>query len=197
MKKSVYIVLTRTNTLLSWIIHFIKRDEYTHASISLERDLGTMYSFGRRYTRNPLLGGFKRENVNSGIYEFCKVLPGRVIEVEVSEEQYDQAARLLRHFVRHGGDYHYNYPGLINSLIHREAQYQNRFLCSEFVYHVLKECGIAEFDMPGNLVRPQDFIHCLQGRTLYQGDLKLLVAPAYTRKREKVGTPFWQKVLFR
>ncbi|GEM_PF-3820586 len=33
--KKIYIVLTKTNTLLSNIISFLKIDEYTHASLSL------------------------------------------------------------------------------------------------------------------------------------------------------------------
>ncbi len=54
--KKIYIVLTRTNTILSRMIGFIKDDEYTHASISLDRHLSKMYSFGRKYTYNPFVG---------------------------------------------------------------------------------------------------------------------------------------------
>ena len=48
--KKIYIVLTRTNTILSRLIGFIEDDEYTHASISLDRGLSQMYSFGRKYS---------------------------------------------------------------------------------------------------------------------------------------------------
>lgn len=43
----VYVVLTRTNTVISRLIQLFKKDEFTHAAISLDRDLANMYSFGR------------------------------------------------------------------------------------------------------------------------------------------------------
>lgn len=46
----VYVVLTRTNTVISRLIQLFKKDEFTHAAISLDRDLANMYSFGRKYT---------------------------------------------------------------------------------------------------------------------------------------------------
>jgi hypothetical protein len=174
MRKNVYIILTQTNTILGALIHRLTGDEYTHASISLERDLSVMYSFGRKYTFNPFIGCFKRESLNRGVYRRCKALPGRVIELELSPEQYDRVAKRLHEFDLHRKDYHYNYSGLLNGLFNREACHQNRFLCSEFVYYVLQEAGAADFPLPRNLVRPQSFVEYMEGRTLYQGDLKAL-----------------------
>jgi len=37
----VYVVLTRTNTVISRLIQLFKKDEFTHAAISLDRDLAT------------------------------------------------------------------------------------------------------------------------------------------------------------
>jgi len=54
----------------------------------LDRDLANMYSFGRKYTFNPFIGVFKHENLNKGTYKYCKVLPGAVIELEVTKQQY-------------------------------------------------------------------------------------------------------------
>lgn len=48
-KKHIYIVLTRTNTLISRIIRLFMNDEYTHAAIALDKELNNMYSFGRKY----------------------------------------------------------------------------------------------------------------------------------------------------
>ena len=60
----LYIVLTRTNTVTSRLIHIIKHDKYTHAAISLDKNLKSMYSFARKHTFNPFIGGFKKENIN-------------------------------------------------------------------------------------------------------------------------------------
>lgn len=171
----LYIVLTRPNTTISKLIKFIKKDEYTHAAISLDKELEQMYSFGRKHTYNPFIGKFKQENLNKGIYRFCRKLPGIILEIEVSEKQYARAKGLLEHFILNDNYYKYNYRGLIDSLFIKEACYDNSFLCSEFVYYVLKESGIADFSISRNLVRPQNFL-ALKSNIIYKGDLKEMIA---------------------
>ena len=86
----LYIVLTRTSTVISKLIQLFTKDEYTHASISLDRDLKNMYSFGRKVHYNPVFGGFTHEQINKGLYKIHKILPGVIIEIEVSKEQYEK-----------------------------------------------------------------------------------------------------------
>lgn len=167
----LYIVLTRTNTVISRLIQFSKHDEYTHASISLDRELKHMYSFGRRTTYNPLIGRFRRENLNEGVYRLCRRLPGVIIELEVSKEQYEKVRTVLGEFISNSARYKYNYKGLLYSLLNKPMCCENRFLCSEFVYYVLKESGIVDLKVSRNLVRPQTLLN-LKGRIIYVGDLK-------------------------
>ena len=157
--------------MISRLIQFFKRDEFTHAAISMDRDLANMYSFGRKYVFNPFIGVFKHENLNKGTYKYCKVLPGAVIELEVTKQQYKRAKTLLEYFISNASRYKYNYMGLINSLINRESCHDSRFVCSEFVYYILNESGIADFKISRNLVRPQNLLK-LEGRIIYIGDLK-------------------------
>ena len=149
----IYIVLTKTNTILSRMISIIKNDEYTHeythASISLDKNLNNMYSFGRKNCYNPFVG----------------------IEVNVTSEQYSSVEKLLNNFILNSSPYKYNYYGLIDSLLNRESIYNDRFLCSEFVYYVLNKSKIADFNKPRNLVRPQDLLK-LNSNILFEGNLK-------------------------
>lgn len=172
MEKSyLYIVLTRTNTMISRLIQLFKNDEYTHASISLDKELNYMYSFSRRSTYNPFIGRFKKEDINEGLYKFCDTLPGVIIEIEVSREQHEKAKALLEHFISNSSLYKYNYKGLLYSLLNKPASSDDRFLCSEFVYHILKESGIIDFNISRNLVRPQSLLN-LEGQLIYKGNLK-------------------------
>ena len=84
--RHIYIILTRTNTVLSNLISIIKNDEYTHASISLNKNLNTMYSFGRKYTYNPFIGCFVKENLYEGVFGFHNKLKGQVLELNATEE---------------------------------------------------------------------------------------------------------------
>jgi len=173
-KYYLYVVLTATNTTMSKLIQLIKKDEYTHAAIALDEELNYLFSFGRKYTYNPFLGRFKKEDINEGIYKFCKVLPGVIIKVEVSKNQYKKTVNLLNNFMINSSRYKYNYRGLFHSLFNKPVYYDNRFLCSEFVYYILKEAGIVDFQISGNLVRPQNLMD-LKGNIIYKGDLKEVI----------------------
>jgi hypothetical protein len=167
----LYIVLTRTNTVISKLIQAFKNDEYTHAAISLDKDLNYMYSFSRKHTYNPFIGRFRNEDINKGVYRFCKTLLGVIIELEVSKQQYEKAKVLVEHFISNSNLYKYNYKGLLHSLFNKPVLYHDRFLCSEFVYHILKESGIADLRISRNLVRPQSLLN-IEGKIIYKGNLK-------------------------
>lgn len=169
--KKIYVVLTRTNTLLSNIISLIKRDEYTHASLSLDKSFETMYSFGRKYTYNPFIGTFVTENFNEGVYGFHEYLHGKVIEIRVTDNQHKKITGLLNEFESNRNEYRYNYAGLFRSLFNAETHSEKNFLCSEFVYYVLNSADIADFGIHRSLVRPQDFLN-LNGKVIYSGNLK-------------------------
>jgi hypothetical protein len=188
MEKSyLYIVLTRTNTMISRLIQLFKNDEYTHAAISLDKELNYMYSFSRRNSYNPFIGRFKKEDINEGLYKFCDTLPGAIIEIEVSREQHEKARALLEHFISNSSLYKYNYKGLLHSLLNKPASSDYRFLCSEFVYHILKESGIIDFNISRNLVRPQSLLN-IEGRLIYKGNLKEIKSRKNNWNTKKIET---------
>lgn len=170
-KYNLFIVLTRTNTVISRLIGFSTGDDYTHAAISLDKELKNMYSFGRKYTYNPFIGRFKKEIISQGAYRFGESLPGIIIKIETAKEQYEKALNLLEEFICQPGLYKYNYRGLFYGLTNKASNSTNRFLCSEFVYYILYNSGIVDFEIPGNLVRPQHFLE-LKGEVVFQGDLR-------------------------
>ncbi|MDR0906163.1 MAG: hypothetical protein LBN00_08345 [Oscillospiraceae bacterium] len=176
--KQIYIVLSRSGTILSHIIHAITRDSYTHASIALDVDLDLMFSFGRRYERNPFLGCFKKETVNDRHFRFGR--SGLVLELSVTEEQYDEVFHNIRVFCDNPDAFSYNLPGLITGIFNRTHERETRFFCSEFVYFVLNEAGICDFGITRGHVRPQMFLRRLNGRVVFDGKL-----PAYALQRRE------------
>ncbi|MGI6450656.1 MAG: hypothetical protein ACOX3R_10300 [Desulfitobacteriia bacterium] len=172
-KYHLYIVLTRTKTVLSRLIQFFTKGTYTHAALSLDRELKQMYSFGRKVPYNPVIGGFMQERIDRGLYKLQKTLPGIIMEIEVSKEQYDQANRIIDDFITSKHLYKYNYRGLIHSLFRQEVCYDKQFLCSEFVYYVLAEIGAIDLNIPRNLVRPHNFLD-LNCKIIFEGNLKEL-----------------------
>lgn len=194
-KRHLYIVLTRTNTIISRLIHLFTQDDYTHAAIALDRDLQQMYSFARKYTHNPFIGRFKHEHLDEGIYKLAKYLPGLILEIEVTEGQYSQVCELIGEFKANQSRYKYNCRGLIYGLFNKPTKRDDRFLCSQFVYYILHQSGIVDFQIPANLVKPQDFLE-LEGKIVYAGDLKKLVL-AQEQTSISIGLlhRLWQKWL--
>lgn len=170
-KYNLYVVLTRTNSIVSQMIHFVTKDQFTHSAISFHKDLREMYSFARKYANNPFIGRFRTEELDKGLYGRQKTLPGAVIELDVTKEQYEKARAIVDEFIKNSSKYKYNYIGLLNSWLGRNVVYEYRFVCSEFVYHVLHESGVVDFNVSRNLVTPLDLLR-VPGKIIYKGDLK-------------------------
>jgi hypothetical protein len=132
-----------------------------------------MYSFSRKHVHNPFIGIFRQEEMNEGLYKNQKSVPGLIMEVEVSRQQYFKARKIIEHFVLNDKTYKYNYMGLLHSLLNKSVSYNDRFLCSEFVYYILNECGVADLNISRNLVRPQNLLD-LKSNIVFIGDLKRL-----------------------
>ena len=88
--RSIYLVMSQTGSILSKTIKKVTGDEYNHISISLDDKLNCMYSFGRKYTYNPFIGVFVVESINKGAFLRFNKTKCKVIEVVLTEEQYDR-----------------------------------------------------------------------------------------------------------
>ncbi len=169
--KKIYVVLTRSTTVLSRLIHHFKGDEYTHAALAFDKELNYMFSFGRRRPGNPFVGCFKRERLDEGIYKNASTLPGIIFGIDVTTEQYARAFDLIVNILLDSHMYRYNCLGLFGNLFHRDHRNDYSFFCSEFVYHILFESGICDLKRPRGLVRPQNLLN-ISGEIIYMGDLK-------------------------
>jgi len=175
--RNIYIVLIQSPTLPAKIIRLFKRkDKYTHAAISMDKELHYMFSFGRRWEYSPFIGCFKQEKIHEGVYGKCAELPGVILELMVTEEQYDKATSELERFISNGNLFKYNYMGLIYNFLKLNYKQNYRFFCSEFVYYILNESGISDLNIPRVFVSPQELLK-LSNTVVYEGNLKIY--PSY------------------
>lgn len=174
--KHFYVVLCKTGTYLSRIISKLTGDWYTHASISLDDDLQTMYSFGRLWAYNPWIGGFVKESTEYGVMRRFRNADTLVMKVEVTDEKYDEIVHYLTTMYTERKKYKYNYWGLFLSKwkVRVRSKKANRFYCSEFVNDFLERFGIIEEGEFGNVVRPMELLqlrHNGKGKVIYRGAL--------------------------
>ncbi|WP_460703730.1 hypothetical protein [Myceligenerans halotolerans] len=168
--RAVYVVLSRSTTVPARLIGALTRDRVTHAALALDPDLEYMFGFGRRGTRNALSGCFRRERLDDPLYERMGSLPGLVLEVSVTAVQHEAIRAQVEAFLLDGHRYRYNFAGLLDHVTGRTREDAYRFFCSEFVYHVLYQAGVADLRVPRSQVRPMTLLS-LPGRVVFDGDL--------------------------
>lgn len=153
----VYVVLTHTGTVLSNAIKMVTKEPYSHASISFDEGLEEMYSFGRKYKDNPLIGTFVSENIKSGLYaDVSNTATYSLYVTFVNKEQLEAMRKRLSQFQEGGTKFKYSFMGLINFKLGKESDSTDAFFCSQFVDHILS-AGKQFFDRHSSMVQPNDF----------------------------------------
>ena len=179
--KKIQIVESYTDTVPGKIIKFRSfinfwnrhsGDCYSHTSISTDAKLGEMVSFARKEMKNPFKSGLVKEDIRKGMFalkpDISKIA---VIELNVTEEQYNNLSKVIERYWENKEKYSYNFSGLLTMLLYgRGTAPKNKFFCSQWVATVLQESGIdiLEGRNPKN-VRPFDFYVALKNHIVYEG----------------------------
>jgi hypothetical protein len=168
--KNIYVVVSKTGSIVSRLIGRATGDPYTHASIALDDSLEPMYSFGRIYTNNPVIGGFVKESVNYGSMKKFRTAEIVVIQLKVENEQYAEINEYIDAMYRQRKKYHYNYIGFFLAKFGLHIHRDNYFYCSEFVKDLLTRFHIIEEKQFSKVVRPVELLN-VEGTVVYQGKL--------------------------
>ncbi len=168
---SVYILLTDTGTLFTKSIKNYTGAPYNHASISFDRELRELYSFGRKNPSNPLHGGFVKEDIFTGTYSKYPKTTCVIYELKVTHRDVQKMKRVLNVFIRSGSKYMYNLLGLIGVTLNEPIEFSNSYFCSQFVAEILQRSGIKLWDKLPALVTPDDFRDHERLALIYEGSL--------------------------
>ncbi len=169
--RTIYILLTRTNTVFSRLIHQATGSEYTHVSLSMDSSLDCLYSFARRNLYFPLNAGFVVESLHTGIFGQRKNTPCALYEIKVSEQTYRRVDLYMQAFKSNRQDYDYNFLGLFLCLFDIPLRRKHHFFCSQFVAEVLENTGALHCHKIPSLMRPSDFHYLSELNPIYQGTI--------------------------
>lgn len=169
--KMIYILLTRTRTLNSRLIHAATCDEYTHVAIALDPELKELYSFARLYAYAPLPAGFVQENLQTAVYARNKKANCMLYQMAVADEQYDFICTRINQMKESKDTYHYSVLGLLLCKMDFAHERYSHMFCSQFVSRLLEEAGAVILPKPSSLMRPIDFtrlsgLHCCYKGTI-------------------------------
>lgn len=68
--KNIYVMFSHTGTNFSKVLKIYTGREYTHVSISMDKEMKKLYSFGRTSTKeNPMSARFVKEDIYRGVYK--------------------------------------------------------------------------------------------------------------------------------
>ena len=168
--RSIYLVMSQTGSILSKAIKFFTKKEYNHISLSFDDKLDCMYSFGRKYTYNPFIGAFVIENIKKGAFLRFSKTKCKVIEVRLTDQQYNKLLLNIENMVVEKKKYKYNILGLFLALFNIERHPDTKFYCSEFVRYVLDRSGV-DVSMIPTIPHPVDF-EIMSNKEIYKGILK-------------------------
>ncbi len=168
--KEIYIVLTHTGTVLSKIVRAYTKKPFSHISISLDKELQRMYSFGRLNPYNPFFAGFVHEYIHKGTFKRFSDTTTKIYSFEVTEEQYQKMEEIIIKMEQQKEKYKFNILGLFAVAFNKKVRRENALYCAEFVKYLFDESEIKN-DLP-EIIKPVDFEKLNGIKQVYKGLLK-------------------------
>lgn len=139
---------------------------YTHASIGLEEDLNTFYSF--------VYKGFLIEKLTYYV-KIEEEKPCMLYKIEVSSSIYERVRNYLLSFSELKSKLNYTRLGLILALFHIPFKWPNHYFCSQFVAETLKQAQAVMLKKHCCLYLPYDFTCLDESKLCFQGKLNDLL----------------------
>lgn len=163
--RTLYVMISRTNTGIGKIIRYFTDFEYNHVSLSLDPNLEEWVSFARYVRDVPLAGGFVRENA-ARFFASGTQMHVRIFRLEISESRF----RILRNVFAQAGKPDcgliYNTFGALASGVNLQFPVSGAYTCLEFANAVLEQshCTIRQL------------ADSLEPHLFYEGDLMALIS---------------------
>lgn len=167
--KKVYIVLTYTGTLLSKVVRIYTKDQFSHVSISLDKQLDDMYSFGRKNAYNPINAGFIKEKPNKGTFKRFKKTKSEIYSLEIEDDKYETIKKIIESMKISKNTYKFNIIGLFAVALKQKVKRKKSFYCAEFVKYLFDESKV-DVNLP-DIIKPEDFKTIENIKLEYEGEL--------------------------
>lgn len=165
--KKVLVLLTRFPDNGSKVIEAMTGFFYTHASIGLNEDMNTFYSF--------VCKGFIVEKITRYIKPDRAPFPCQLYEMEVSEKVYEKVKKMLHSFAELKNSLHYSKLGVVLGLLHIPYKRKDYYFCSQFVAEVLEHGKAAKLRKNSTLYMPGDFRNLWGMRLIFEGNLQSMI----------------------
>ncbi len=168
----LYVMLSMTGTLPSRVLQGKMKGQYSHCSISLDRNLHHMFSFGRLIKYIFIPGGMVHELPFRNVYSRYKHTICAIYEVPVTEEQYYKAEAMIKRLWKNRRKLRYNFPGILAANFKHYPEIPNHYYCTQFVARILKKSGVNFTEKKYVETDIFDFQYAKDFNLIYEGELR-------------------------
>ena len=162
-KRNIFILLTRFNDGGARLLRTFTGCYFTHASIGLEEDMNTFYSF--------VYKGFIVEQITRYIKPGKVPSPCELYKIPVCEKTYKRVKKLLASFANAKKKFSYTRSGVIMCLFGIPHNKKLSYFCSNFVAEILKKSGAANVKKDSALYFPEDLTKIDRLKLDFKGNL--------------------------
>lgn len=165
--KKIMILLVRyPGAMADWMVRHTRFD-YTHASIGLEEDLNTYYSFMHK--------GFIVEKATRYLKPSREPFPCALYEIEVSRKTYRRVKKLLLAYTARKKLLRYTHFSLFWCFLRIPWTLHNRYFCTMFVAEVLQRGNVVTLPRHHATMLPKDFHNLEETQLIFTGNMQTLV----------------------
>ena len=180
--KIIYFLLTHSGSLLGEMIKKFTKVPYSHVSIGFHPELSSVYSFGRKYVSNPLIGTFVKEELDGKFFKKFPNTKYSLYAMEISNLEFEKLKISLKWFEGNRKNFRYNFLGLFTAFLGTEWERRDKYFCSQFVATLLELAEIGAFDKHPSVVKPHDFTELDGTEFISAGKIKYFDKNKVTKK---------------
>ena len=153
--KPVFVFLSYTGTPFSKAIRAVTKEDYSHASLSLDTKLDHMMSFGTRPT-DKKLGFIPVESIHDKAFTDRNYSTFALYMYLAPMEEYFVMDSLIKSFKSNVNTFRYNTIGCLKLLFGLESHNEESYFCSEFVSKILYTANPKLIKKDPSLMTPGD-----------------------------------------
>jgi ribosomal protein S18 acetylase RimI-like enzyme/calcineurin-like phosphoesterase family protein len=151
----VFVILTYSGSIVAKTIRAFTGDEFSHAMLSFDHTLISMYSFAKSSTSKSIFLGFTHEDARESRY-YTNIAFAEYGAV-VTASDLKKMKKAMYKINSAGSNIKYSYAGLVKFALNMPPETQNRMFCSEFVAYVLNAGKNMTDGNEASVIKPDDF----------------------------------------
>lgn len=165
----MYLMISRTPTLIGRIIRRVLDNNYNHMSLSMTQDLSQIYSFGRVSARNSMAGGPLKESYYTMSLGGVSEVKISVFKIPVTKTQYERLYEFIDSVFHDADGYVYNFAAAVATIFHRQIKIDKCYTCIEFCVDALNYAGIEAAERLRGVDTLDDAVNHLKKYRIYEG----------------------------